>query len=60
MKPRDYVVNFGSVRMPDGYRVVWSDGNEMYFWVRDSDDHWDGPYCNRFDARRSAVHDSKL
>lgn len=55
---RDVRVSF-SQGMPTGYSVWWLDSHEMYFWQRESDDHWDGPYCDRFDARRVAISDSK-
>lgn len=58
LAPHDCVVSFKQ-GMPDGYRVVWFDDHEMYFWQRASDMHLDGPYCDRFHARRGAVHDSK-
>lgn len=56
---RDAKVNFGKVGMPAGYSVWWLDSHEMYFWHREADDHWDGPYCDRFMARRAAVFDAK-
>lgn len=55
----DVRVNFGNLPMPTGYSVWWLDGYEMYFWHRDRDDHVDGPYCDRFHARRVAIADSK-
>ena len=55
----DVRVNFGKIAMPEGYSVWWLADYEMYYWHRDRDDHLDGPYCDRFHARRGAVHDSK-
>ena len=55
---RDTEVRF-SQGMPAGYSVWWLDSYEMYFWRRERDDHYDGPYCDRFDARRSAIADGK-
>jgi len=59
LEPQDQVVNFGGVKMPNGYEVVWSSGMEMYYWRRIKDDLWDGPYCDRFAARRSAISHSE-
>lgn len=52
------VVNF-SQGMPEGYRVEYDPGSEMYWWTRLRDWHADGPYADRFRARRDAVADSK-
>lgn len=45
--------------MPKGYGVVWASDMEMYYWYRESPSHYDGPYADRFHARRGAIHDSK-
>ena len=57
-EPNSRIVRF-SQGMPDGYEVHWDPSHEMYYWVRRKEWHYDGPYANRFDARRSAIHDSK-
>ena len=53
----DVLIGF-SQGMPTGYSVWWLDGWNMYFWHRERDDHVDGPYCDRFHARRVAINDS--
>lgn len=56
----DVRVNFGRAKLPKGYAVWWLDGYEMYYWHRDADDHLEGPYCDRWRARRDAIADALL
>lgn len=52
-------VNLGAVKMPDGYALLYCEGNEMFNWVR-----WDGVesemWGNRWNCRRDAVADSRM
>lgn len=57
----DVRVNFGPrIKMPAGYSVWLLDGYEMFYWHRDRDDHLEGPYCDRWRARRDAIANSKI
>jgi hypothetical protein len=57
-EPNSRVVNF-SQGMPEGYRVEYDPGHEMYWWVRLHPYRVDGPYADRFRARRGAIAHSK-
>ena len=57
-EPGTTTVRF-SQGMPEGYEVQYVSGMEMYYWVRLRPYHVDGPYADRFHARRVAIADSK-
>lgn len=42
-----------SQKLPEGYKVQWCESDGMYQWVYGEIE--DGPYCDRFDCRRSAI-----
>ncbi len=47
-------VNLGAIKMPDGYALLWSHSNEMYFWVR-----WDGAESPIYGNRWNCYHAAK-
>lgn len=48
------IINFGKKqKLPEGYRVEFSIGNEHYYWVLD-DNTYSIPFATRWDAYRSA------
>ena len=49
--------NFGALPpLPDGYAVVWSPGDEMYYWTIRGTDIEGGQTWNRYWCRRWAIH----
>ena len=57
-EPNSRIIHFAQ-GMPGGYEVHWDPSHEMYFWVRLRPYHVDGPYADRFHARRGAIADSR-
>jgi hypothetical protein len=53
-------INF-SQGLPDGYEVIWDSGYEMYYWRnwRRPGSDYQGPFADRFHARREAIAHSK-
>ena len=40
-------------KLPDGYKVIWFEGDEHYHWIRDND-LWSDCFSSRWQAYKSA------
>ena len=60
MHPEEFDVRWPpNQQLPEGYRVFWSEGMQMYYYEHIPSGHIDGECWDRFAVRRMAIRHSR-